>query len=153
MKAILSPAVGDWSSQQCPHWNFTTVHMFSFKKASCLKMSRVEFDQFQRMCQESWEQQPKLTCEVRAATDYSAKLQLRVLFSLCLFCSLSAIKYFIITQWAVECKWCNWQLWVKAWSQSWLCKYLSMATDRPPCRVGWWKNGSGSLPTVHSSLK
>lgn len=40
--------------------------------------------------------------------------------------SLSAIKYFIITQWASECKWCNWQLRVKAWSQSWLCKYLSM---------------------------
>lgn len=40
--------------------------------------------------------------------------------------SLSAIKYFIITQWASECKWCNWQLRVKAWSQSRLYKYLSM---------------------------
>lgn len=39
---------------------------------------------------------------------------------------LPAIKYFIITHWASECKWCNWQLRVKAWSQSWLCKYLSM---------------------------
>lgn len=40
------------------------------KKASCLKMSRVEFDQFQRMCQESWKSLPRLTRVVRAATDY-----------------------------------------------------------------------------------
>lgn len=106
-------------------------------------MSRVEFDQFQRMCQESWKSLPRLTRVVRAATDYWTKLQLCVLFSLlrsptrsplpctrspslALSLSLSAIKYFIITQWASECKWCNWQLRVKAWSQSWLCKYLSM---------------------------
>lgn len=118
MKALLSPAVGDWSSQQCPHWNFTNIHMFSLKKASCLNMSRVEFDQFSRMCQESWEQRPRLTRMVRAATDYWTKLQLRVLFS------LSAIKYFIITQWARECKWGNWQLRVKAWFQSWLWKSI-----------------------------
>lgn len=52
------------------------------KKASCLKMSRVEFDQFQRMCQESWKSLPRLTRVVRAATDYWTKLQLCVLFSL-----------------------------------------------------------------------
>lgn len=57
--------------------------------------------------------------------------------SLTCLCSLSpslpAIKYFIITHWGSECKWCNWQLRVKVWFQSWFCKYLSM-TD---LLAGW----------------
>lgn len=59
-------------------------------------------------------------------THFSSALALFLAHSLSLSLSLSAIKYFIITHWASECKWCNWQLRVKAWSQSWLCKYLSM---------------------------
>lgn len=128
-------------------------------------MSRVEFDQFQRMRQESWESLPRLTRAVRAATDYWTKLQLCVLLSLFHSLSLSlrlypslppsAIKYFIITQWASECKWCNWQLRVKAWSQSWLCKYLSMtdllagrggerqgAGDSQRCAARWSRPGA-----------
>lgn len=50
--------------------------------ASCLQMSRVEFDQFQRMCQESWKSLPRLTRVVRAATDYWTKLQPCVVFAL-----------------------------------------------------------------------
>lgn len=111
------------------------------EKASCLKMSRVEFDQFQRMCQESWKSLPRLTRVVRAATDYWTKLQLCVLFPLSrspahlplLSLPLPAIKYFIIAERGSECKWCNWQLRVKVWFQSWFCKYLSM-TD---LLAGW----------------
>lgn len=64
---------------------------------------------------------------------------------------LSAIKYFIIAPWASECKWCNWQLRVKA---AILVVALQIFIhDRPPCRVGWWKPGSGRLPAVCGSLK
>lgn len=66
---------------------------------------------------------------------------------LCLSLSLSAIKYFIITQWASECKWCNWQLRVKAWSQSWLCKYLSM-TDLLAGRGGERQGAGDSQRSV-----
>lgn len=111
-------------------------------------MSRVEFDQFQRMCQESWKSLPRLTRVVRAATDYWTKLQLCVLFpllrspthlpllslsfSLSLTLSLSH-KILHYNTARHECKWCNWQLRVKAWFQSWFCKYLSM-TD---LLAGW----------------
>lgn len=120
-------------------------------------MSRVEFDQFQRMCQESWKSLPRLTRVVRAATDYWTKLQLCVLFPLLrsptpspllpplhpFSPSLSAIKYFIITQRGSECKWCNWQLRVKAWFQSWFCKYLSV-TDLLAGRSGERRGAGGS---------
>lgn len=71
--------------------------------------------------------------------------------SLSLPLSLSAIKYFIITQRGSECKWCNWQLRVKAWFQSWFCKYLSM-TD---LLAGWsgerWGAGGSQRSGVHWS--
>lgn len=63
--------------------------------------------------------------------------------------SLSAIKYFIITPWARECKWCNWQLRVKAQSQSWLCKYLSM-TD---LLAGWGGESRGAGDSQRSAAR
>lgn len=113
------------------------------------------------MCQESWKSLPRLTRVVRAATDYWTKLQLCVLFPLLpphsarllaqplAQVSLSAIKYFIITPSARECKWCNWQLRVKARSQSWLCKYLSM-TD---LLAGWGGESQGAGDSQWSAAR
>lgn len=65
--------------------------------------------------------------------------------------SPSAIKYFIIAQRGRECKWCNWQLRVKAWFQSWFCKYLSM-TDLLAGWSGERRGAGGSQrPGVHWS--